>query len=297
MIATRLRFRIAALAIALVATSGFGCGHLLFFPSRELRITPSEIGVSYDDVFFESADGTHLHGWWLPSRRPVTVAGSDPDAALSPTVLFVHGNAGNLGSHLGGVYWLPSRGYNVFLFDYRGFGRSDGKADLPGAYEDTRAALRAVAARADVDRERLFLLGQSIGAAVALPAAASLREEIALRALVIDSAPSDFRDIAREKLGSFWLTWPLQWPLSLTIPGRPRPLDAVAVLDGTRILYLHGAADEIVPLHHTQRLAAAGGASQIIVVDGADHVQALAEEWVRDRVVEFFAASAAPPRQ
>lgn len=286
----------AVLTLVVASTQLVACSNLLFFPSRQLRITPAEVGMEYEDVFFESADATRLHAWWLPARRapaPPAARALQP-LAPAPTVLFVHGNAGNLASHLGGVYWLPSRGYSVFAFDYRGFGRSAGKTDLEGTYEDTRAALREVARRADVDPERLFVLGQSIGGAIAVSAVASLRDEVAVRALVIDSAPSDFRAIAREKLASFWLTWPLQWPLALTLPARPKPMEAVRRLDPGRVLYLHGGADTIVPAHHSRRLAAAGGGSTVVLVDGAEHVQALADPAVRERVLEFFASSRPP---
>ena len=124
------------LLVAPVCVILFGCGHLLFFPNTRLDITPDEIGMLYDDVFFASDDGTVLHGWFLYSRP------EGPEA--SPTVLFLHGNAGNVGTHLGGAYWLPSQGFNVFLIDYRGFGRSSGQAGLVGVHADAAAALRTL---------------------------------------------------------------------------------------------------------------------------------------------------------
>ena len=160
----------------------------------------------------DGEDGVALHGWLLPARYE----GPEP----SGTVIFFHGNAGNVGNHLGGVYWLPSAGFQVFLFDYRGFGASAGRATLAGAHCDARAAVRALAKRSDVDPYRIVAIGQSIGGAIALTTVASLKNEIPIRALVVDSAPSDFRGIAREKLGDFWLTWPFQYPLSWLVPSR-----------------------------------------------------------------------------
>lgn len=283
-IVTRAR-TVGAASLAVVCLLLGGCGHLLFFPSPGLEITPREIGLLHDDVRFASADGTALHGWFLHARPE----GTDPP----PTVLFLHGNAGNIGTNLGGAYWLPSQGFNVFLFDYRGFGLSEGEVDLAGAHEDAAAALEYLAVRDDVDDDRIVVIGQSLGGAIALTTVARLRETVPVRAVVIDSAPSDFRGIAREKLGSFWLTWPVQWPLSLTIPGEPEPLTAAAALEDVPILYLHGEADEIVPVHHSRRLAAATENASFVSVPDVEHVQSMALPSVQRRVISFCRAALA----
>ncbi len=268
-----------------ICASLVGCGHLLFFPNTRLDITPDEIGMLYDDVFFASDDGTVLHGWFLYARPEGTEA--------SPTVLFLHGNAGNVGTHLGGAYWLPSQGFNVFLVDYRGFGRSAGKADLAGAHADAAAALRTLAARDDIDTKRIVVIGQSLGGAIALTTVAALNADVLVRAVVIDSAPSDFRGIVREKLGEFWFTWPLQWPLSMTIPGQPKPLDSARELSEIPVLYIHGDADTVVPIHHTKRLVAVTEGAEFVNVPDVEHVQSMAHPWVRRRVVSFFRAALA----
>ena len=260
-----------------------GCGSALFFPSRQVPLTPRELGLVYDDVDFASTDGTKLHGWFLHAR-PV---GPEPP----PTVVFLHGNAGNVANHLGGAAWLPGQGFQVFLFDYRGFGLSDGKPDVASVHRDAIAAIRTVAARDDVDPDRIVVIGQSIGGAIALTAVATEDHEVAVRALVVDSAPSDFRGIAREKLASFWLTWPLQYPLAWTVPGTPRPLDAAKALQGHHLLFIHGDRDSVVPPHHSFELAAASPGAELLLVPGADHVQAFEQPWVQKHVVAFLRSS------
>lgn len=260
-----------------------GCGGALFFPSKHVPLTPRDLGLLYDDVDFASTDGTKLHGWFLHAR-PV-----GPEAP--PTVVFLHGNAGNVANHLGGAAWLPGQGFQVFLFDYRGFGLSEGTPDVRSVHRDAVAAIRMAAARDDVDEDRILVVGQSIGGAIALTAVASLDGDVAVKALVVDSAPSDFRRIAREKLAEFWLTWPLQYPLAWTVPATPRPLDAAVALSGRRLLFVHGDRDGIVPPHHSFDLAAATPGAELLLVPGADHVQAFERPWVRQRVVAFLRSS------
>jgi len=279
----RIPKRRTFVTIGLLALVVSGCGSLLFFPSKRVPLTPRELGLLYDDVDFASTDGTKLHGWFLHAR-PI---GPEPP----PTVVFLHGNAGNVANHLGGAAWLPGQGFQVFLFDYRGFGLSEGEPDVRSVHLDAMAAILTVAARDDVDRDRLVVIGQSIGGAIALDAVATLDGEVPIRALVIDSAPSDFRGIAREKLASFWLTWPLQYPLAWTVPATPRPIDAAAALQGHRLLFVHGDHDTIVPPHHSFELAAATPGSRLLIVPGADHVQAFEKPWVQREVVAFLRSS------
>ena len=271
------------LAVAAAALALAGCGSALFFPRKQVPLTPRDLGLVYDDVDFASSDGTKLHGWFLHAR-PI---GPDP----VPTVVFLHGNAGNVANHLGGAAWLPGQGFQVFLFDYRGFGLSEGNPDVQSVHRDAVAAIRTAAARDDVDGDRIVAIGQSIGGAIALTAVASVDGDVAVRALVVDSAPSDFRRIAREKLASFWLTWPLQYPLAWTVPAKPRPLDALAVLDGRRLLFIHGDRDSVVPPHHSFDLAAAIPGAELLLVPGADHVQAFEKPWVQKHVVAFLRSS------
>ena len=272
----RIAFLLAALLLG-------ACTGLLFHPQRELLLTPDRVGLAYRDISFEAADGSRLHGWFLPA---------DPDAAhgAACTVLFLHGNAENISTHLASVRWLPEKGANVFLFDYRGYGRSEGEPSLTGLHLDTEAALGAVLAIAEVDPDRIVVFGQSLGGTVAITALAQSPYRHRIRALVTEGAFSSYRGIAREKLAAFWLTWPLQWPLSLAMDNRYEPLEAIGRMSPVPVLIIHGLVDQVVSPHHAEALyAAAGEPKELWLVPGAGHIQAMLRTEVQQRLLGYLA--------
>ncbi|MDH5526584.1 MAG: alpha/beta hydrolase [Nitrospirota bacterium] len=255
------------------------CGNLLLYPEAQLLGTPDQIGMAYQETTFTAADGTPLHGWFLPA-----------EGEAKGSILFLHGNAQNISYHFGSVYWLPERGYNVFMFDYRGFGRSGGEKDLDGVYLDAEAALAHLRSRSDVDPDRLFVFGQSIGGAVTTWLMAH-DSRVGVRAVILEGAFSDFRRITREKLGEIWFAWPFRWPLSFLIPNRYSPERVIGKITPTPLLIVHGTVDSIVPFHHARYLyRAAGDPKTLWVVEGAEHISAFVPqrpEW-RDRLVGWL---------
>jgi uncharacterized protein len=275
----RSRRRWATLLAAALGLSG--CSGLLFQPQAELLPTPERLHLAYENVRFASGDGTPLHGWLLPAEGPGPAKG---------TVVFMHGNAENISTHIGSVFWLPARGFNVFLFDYRGFGRSGGKPDLKGANEDAAAAIREARVLPGVDPDRLVVFGQSIGGAIAVYAVATGARE-GVRLVVAESTFASYRRIAREKLGGSWLTWAFQWPLSLLIPERYSPGPVAARIAPIPLLVIHGDADPVVPLHHGRALFdAAAEPKRMWVVPGGRHIEAfgLPGGAYRDRLVALM---------
>lgn len=269
----------ARLGAALAALFASGCAAVLFFPEQGLRHTPAAAHLAYEDVRFTSLDGTPLHGWWLKGTPPIR-----------GTILFYHGNAQNIAAHLGSVYWLPERGFDVFLFDYRGFGLSGGTPTLAGAHADARAALRAA-------RERtpgpLFVLGQSIGGALAVHALATEGTD-GVRALALDSTFASYRAVTREKLGDLILTWPLQWPLSLFMTERYSPGPVIAGLAPLPLLVMHGGADDIIPIRHGQALfERAGEPKTFVTIAGGKHIATLTTEQGREALMAFLTGVAA----
>ena len=103
---------------------------MFFYPDSATYTTPAQLGVRAEDVQIVTADGSRLHGWFLPAV-----------GNANGTVLHLHGNAANVSNHLPLVSWLPARGYNVLMVDYRGFGRSQGKPSLDGIVDDAAAAV------------------------------------------------------------------------------------------------------------------------------------------------------------
>ncbi len=265
------------LAVLLLAVALAGCSRVFFLPEPGHRWDPAQAGIDYEDVWFEAADGTRLHGWFLPADEP------------RGTIVFLHGNAENVSTHIGAVHWIPERGYNVFMPDYRGFGLSEGRPDFRGVHLDARAALRHAAERHEDDDLPLVVLGHSLGGSVAVTTVARYGERYDVQALVADSAFSSYRGIAREKFGELWLTWPFQWPLSLTISDAYSPEDHVADVSPIPLLLIAGDDDFIVPPHHSAALyAAARPPVDIWRFRDVGHTQAFARADVRDAFVAWL---------
>jgi fermentation-respiration switch protein FrsA (DUF1100 family) len=262
-----------------------GCSNMFFFPWQGHVQTPERLGLKYEDVYFNAGDGTRLHGWFLPAQ-----------GKSAGTILFLHGNAENVSTHIMSVRWLPERGFSVFLLDYRGYGASAGKPTLAGVQDDMDSALRMLIARPEVDPGRIVVFGQSLGGAIAIYNVAHSPHRRHIRALAVESAFSGHRRITREKLSEFWLTWPLQYPLSWTVSDKYSPARAVAAVSPIPLLIIHGDKDPIVPAHHAQRLfELAREPKQLWIVPDGGHIQAFQRESYRGRFVAWLAEVLAAP--
>ena len=238
-----------------------GCSRLFFYPQKELLRRPSDIGVGYEEVHFLSEDGVNLSGWFLPAR-----------GYAKGTILFFHGNAENISTHVAAVYWLPEQGFNVFIIDYRGFGNSDGKPDIEGVHLDAQASLSYLVKRDDVDPDRIIIFGQSIGGAIAIYTAAT--SNIPLRAVIAESSFSSYPDIMQEKLSEMFLTWPFQW-LAKTMTTRYDPVKVIQDISPVPLLLIHGDNDVVVSVRHTYKLyEAAQDNKQLWILENGGHISA-----------------------
>ena len=255
-----------------------GCTQLFFQPHHIQVFAPDQLGLAYQEVRFPTADGLELHGWFLPA-----------EGGAAGTVLHLHGNAENISTHVAGVAWFPTRGFNVFLFDYRGYGASEGQPTLDGAQKDIDAAMKTLLERTDVEKDRIVLYGQSLGGALAVYNVAHSPFRDHIRALVIESAFSDYVEITREKLADHWFTWLLQWLPLLTVDNRFSPLSAVKMISPIPLLIIHGDQDATVPVHHGRQLYdAALEPKQLWIVPEAGHMQAMRQKAQRDRLVAYL---------
>ena len=274
--------RIASrLVVVFAVFLGLGaCTGFFFQPMREHVFDPKRIGFIYRDIDFTASDGTRLHGWLFPA-----------EGERLGSILFLHGNAENISTHFANVAWLARAGFDVFAFDYRGYGRSAGSPDLDGMHLDTEAALETLINLPEIDPDRVMVIGQSLGGAIALTAIAQSSYKNRLKALVVEGAFSGYRRITREKLGAFWLTWLLQWPISLTVDNRYHPLEAAAALAPLPLLVIQGEDDDVVPPEHGQALFdAAGPPKYLWRLPATGHVQAFTTIETRKRLVAFFRA-------
>lgn len=272
---------LSVLALAVMVT---GCTGLFFQPMRPLVRTPADIGLAYEDATMVTSDRVSLHGWFLPAA-----------GVAKGTVLFLHGNAQNISTHIGSVMWLPAAGYNVLLFDYRGYGRSEGVPTVDGAQRDIDAATAYLLARPDVDRARVVLFGQSLGGALAGYYAARGPLRRAFSAVILDSAFTGYRDIAREKLGLLWWTRWLSWPAGLTVNDDFSLGRVIGDIAPTPLLLIAGGADNIVPPAHSERLFAAAHAPKTLwIFPTARHIEALGFKEARTRLIDYLSAVNGP---
>ena len=268
-----LKFLIALAVVAAVVLVLAGCVERMFFyPDSATYSRPEQFGLRHEEVTFTLDDQVRLHGWWLPAR-----------GSANATVLHLHGNAANISNHLPLVAWLPEAGFNVLLFDYRGFGASEGKPTLNGLVDDGLAALSYLRARSDVDANKIVLLGQSIGGATALRLLA--RDAQGVRLAIIDSAFARYRGIARDAALQSVLLAPLAPLAAAWLPAADRdPITALAQIR-LPLLFVHGTADGVIAPKHSEQLhAAANEPKRLIRVEGAQHMEALMRRDVQAQV-------------
>ena len=278
----RLR-RIQALAPAfaaalLLSLALGGCAPMFFRPARELAAPPELAGGSLEEIPFHSMDGVRLHGWIL--RPPCPPKG---------TVLFFHGNAENMSTHVNAVLWLVKAGYLVFAFDYRGYGTSDGTPDIPGVNRDGVAALDLAFHIRGVEGGGVVVIGQSLGGAIAAYAVANSPRRREVKALIVDSAFAGYRRIVRDKLVAGIITLPLAWPASWTVEDGYSPERWIGSVAPVPVVVIHGTKDPVVPFSHGERLyRLAGQPKGFWKVEGGGHATALLLPDVRNRLLEFL---------
>ncbi len=220
---------------------------LLYFPSQALVETPGTRGLECRELAIHTEDGERLHGWWVPAR-----------SERLGHVLLCHGNGGNVGDRVLHAELLSGAGFDLLLFDYRGYGRSTGRPDEEGTYRDARAAREALLREAGAEGSPVFYLGESLGGAVAL----RLALEAPAQGLVLQSTFTGVRDMARQHYPFI--------PRAL-VPDAYPSLRRIPELR-TPLLVLHGDRDEIVPLSHGKALhEAAPEPKRMQVFEGVGH--------------------------
>jgi fermentation-respiration switch protein FrsA (DUF1100 family) len=254
--AAALRFLTAAVilgGVCLIAL-GFLEERIAFHPSRLIDATPRSVGIGFEDLRLRTADGETLAGWWMPAADPAT------------TLLFLHGNAGNISHRLYHVALLHQAGFSLLMLDYRGYGESTGSPTEPGLTLDARAGWEHLTGSRGIDPGRIVIYGESIGSVPSLRLALELREagEPGPAALVLEGAFTSALDMGRRVLPFL----PLRLILSLKMDN----LSAVRRVQEP-VLFIHGARDEIVPIRMGRRLheASASAAKEFLEIPGAMH--------------------------
>lgn len=219
----------------------------VFFPARDHDFSPETMHMDYEDMIFETGDGKKLNGWFFPGKTE------------SPVLIFFHGNAGNISHRLDNVLGLLEQELGVFIFDYRGYGKSSGSPSEKGIYTDGLAAYDYLLEEKKVPPEKIILFGRSLGAAVAAQVALKRKA----RVLIMESAFTSIKDMAR--------TMPLFALLSPFLPANYNNLKKVAQLR-IPLLVIHGRRDDLVPFSMGQRLYDAARPPKFFYpLEGAGH--------------------------
>jgi fermentation-respiration switch protein FrsA (DUF1100 family) len=273
--------RLGALPIVLLlALLAGGCRNPFFLPVPGPSAPPASSRVSQEDVFFETADRVRLHGWLVSPK-----GGARPKGA----VLFLHGNAGNVGINADSFLWLAEAGYVVFAPDYRGYGLSEGEPTFPGIHEDARAALALLPSLRGVDRERIALFGQSLGGAVAIRTAAAAPGRRLAKAVATDAAFASYRLIVRDRMTEFPLTWLTKYPASFLFDDDYSPERVVGAVAPVPLVLVHGTADRVVPYRHGEILfGKAREPKALWTVPGGGHGSGFADPEIRARLLGFL---------
>jgi fermentation-respiration switch protein FrsA (DUF1100 family) len=217
----------------------------IFLPNRDILTIPTDMGLVFEDVFFDTKDGLKINGWFI----------KNPSA--SATLIFLHGNAGNNSYRFEKIRIFHDLGLNIFIIDYRGYGKSEGKPTEQGMYLDALAGYDYLNSRNDSDRQNFIIYGESLGGAAAVDLAAQRQA----KALILDSTFTSAEDMAR-----------IIMPFAPTFLLKSK-LDSVTKVKAINIpkLFIHSPEDEIVPFRLAKKLfQAAAEPKEFLEIEG-DH--------------------------
>ncbi len=238
-------------------------------PSRAVTATPDQVGLIYERVEFAAEDGVRLDGWFLPAEMPRGV------------LLFFHGNAGNISHRLESLRIFRDLGLSTFIFDYRGYGRSEGKVSEQGTYRDAEAAWRYLTVERGIPEQSIVYFGRSLGASIA----AHLAMTRVPKALILESAFTSAPDVAARTYPFL----PVRWLARFQYNAREY-LESVTA----PVLLVHSSQDEIIRFEHGRALFASanepkrfleirGGHNEGFLVSGKTYVDAL-DAFLRDHL-------------
>ena len=274
---TTIRCLLFALSLPLT-----GCTHLFFQPSRNIFSDPAAAGIKYEVIKFKSGDGTELAGMFFPAA-----------GASLGTIIHFHGNAQNMTSHFSYSSWLAREGFNVFIFDYRGYGASGGRPQLDGIINDGIAALKQAVKLPGAEPGRIIVFGQSLGGAIAVAAVAESGFKPA--AMILEGAFYSYKSVASATLRSRWWSLPFSWIPWVGVTGKHSPSDYISKITCPK-LFIHSELDPIVPFKQGRKLYEAAGQPKEFWAVPAGHTDAFygQRETYGPKLLDFLKKSFSP---
>jgi uncharacterized protein len=257
-----LRYLLPVIRILVLAYIGlaialyFGQSNLVYMPSQALTETPASIGLKFEDIQITTKDNVNLSAWFVPAK--------DNDQIGKGVILFCHGNGGNIGNRVSYLPIFRSLGLSTFLFDYRGYGKSEGKPTEAGTYADVEAAWQYLTQERKIPPQKIIIYGESLGGAIAAYIAQLTSQDLKNNAggLVLASTFTSISDRAAE-------LYPFL-PIRLLSRFSYNSIERLPSIK-IPILIIHSADDEIIPFHHSDRNFQAANQPKKLVKLRGDH--------------------------
>ncbi|MCB0411675.1 MAG: alpha/beta hydrolase [Bdellovibrionales bacterium] len=254
-----------------------GCSSVFYQPDQNLYIDPEKLPIQPEPLNIKASDGHEIPAWHFKTSMKV------------PKGVFIHfhGNAQNLSSHFAFLASAPVHGYDHVIFDYRGYGRSEGRPTPKNTVSDGKDVL--LWARKEFPGLPIIVFGQSLGGAVALKSLIDLGEQFTADAVVIDSSFASYRSEARTVLANHWLTWLLQPIGWLVVDNSMAPGQDVSKIKTKAFIVAHGDKDTIVDISHGRKIFKyASDPKEFWLVEKGHHTEFMFRKDQREALYDYL---------
>lgn len=274
---------LVALAITFLAS----CTHLLYFPSRDVYVSPENLSPSPKDVYLQLETGEKIHAWHFQTKS------SDEKSSPKAQIVFFHGNAENISSHFYALYWILEYDVDVFIFDYPGYGQSEGRPSPKNTVESGKKAIEYLAKKKP--EIPMILFGQSLGGAVALRTLIDLQDKNQappnICFIAVESTFLSYQAMAKDVMRRSIILWPFQWLASVLLSDRFAPGQRISEISPTPLIVIHGAEDRIVPIKHGKALyKAAEQPKEFWLMENGRHIDAFTRNATNQSQDRFLAS-------
>lgn len=268
--------RILVLAyIGLAIALYFGQSNLVFMPSKDVLETPKSIGSKFEDIQIRTKDNVNLSAWFVPAK--------DNNPIGKAVILFCHGNGGNIGNRVSYLPIFKDLGLATFLFDYRGYGKSEGQPSEEGTYKDVEAAWQYLTQERKIPSQKIIIYGESLGGAIASYIAQTTTQQNpqnSAAGLILASTFTSVSDRAAE-------LYPFL-PIRLLSKFSYNSIDRLPNIK-IPVLIMHSTEDEIIPFHHGEKNFQVANVPKKLVKLGGSHNEGFLDslETYRNSINEF----------
>lgn len=271
------------LPVILVLTS---CNQLFYQPDSVIYQSPGSLEKSEIETIWISSKNNKIHGWHIKSKLRESLG----------TIIHFHGNAQNLSAHIWFSHWMTNYGFDLIIFDYSGYGFSTGNPNQNQLVRDGFNVVKWSVQSTKIIKP-IFILGQSLGGRIAITSLNQIGTQFDISGniggIILDSTFNSYRDLARMKLSEFWLTWPLQYPLSWLVSDEYDPNLMTQKISEVPLLAFHSNHDPVVPINAGMDLYKQfTGSANIEIMQESGHTLALTEnpqfKQNRKQIVNFL---------